>query len=101
MDDEQAACLKELRARRDWPARLDALVIRAAEAGSLCAVEAMVVGEVFGRTARSSQSSATIPAGLVPPSDYSELPNVKAAFYAMLERELRKALGLPVLGGDD
>jgi len=97
MESEQAARLAELRGYLDWSQQgLDDLAEQAAMIGRLCDAYEVANRERLELTVGSSNSSATITPASVPPSGFSRLPNVQATFYAVLQRECRRVLGLPL-----
>ena len=84
-----------LRGYLDWPARLDALAVRAAAIGRLAEANAKAEARTNEGLVASSVSSVTIAPSQVPNGNYSNRPNRSATFYHNLESELRFVLGLP------
>ena len=96
MGDEDV--LAELRGYWDWPPTpaLEKLAVEASPRGLLRKPFNTAHTLAAQDSVSIAVSSATIAPARVPPSAFSASSSWDATFYCHLERELRKALGLPI-----
>ena len=96
MGDEDV--LAVLRGHRDWPPTpaLEKLSVEASRRSLLREPFKTAHTLAAQDSVSSSISSATIAPARVPPSAFGASGNCDATFYCHLERELRKALGVPI-----
>lgn len=87
MNDEDRELWRTLKNDRSWPALLNQLAERAAEARHSIVVD-RAQARTFKRMQNRSLSSSTVLPADVPVGQYSALPNWDATFYTYLGEEL-------------